>query len=240
MIQPRVNFADHQATHPASGFCDWLRSSSGPLWGAMVGHRFTQDMANDRLPPDVFIRYLRYEHAFVRTAVIIFGHALVAAPTLADRVRLVGILSSLAGEQEAYFRQRFDALGLATETLPESELPDAALALAEGALAIAAHGTFEAILSTMLAAEWMYHEWCTAAHAAAPQTAGPAEWIALHVRPGFSDQVAWLKERVDLLGPMLDPTRQNRCADNFVRMLRLEIAFHHAPYDGSGSSGAAG
>ena len=44
-------------------------------------------------------------------------------------------------------------------------------------------------------------------------------------------QVAWLKDRLETLGPRLDPHRQRRCADHFARMLRLEIAFHDAPYE---------
>ena len=236
---PPSDFPSYRAANAGASYCEWLRASSGPLWGAMVGHRFTRDMGADRLPPEAFLRYLRYEHAFVRTAVVVFGHALVKAPTAADRARLVGVLAGLVGEQEAYFGDRFAALGLPAEPLPDAELPDAVLALAEGALAIAAHGTFEEILSAMLAAEWMYLDWCTAAHAAKPRAPGPAEWIALHVAAGFAGQVEWLKERLKALGPALDPNRQRRCAGHFARMLRLEIAFHDAPYASSGTGSAA-
>src|SRR6266852_1658909 len=176
-MQEAVDFAAYRAGAPDPSFCEWLRRSSGPLWDAMVGHRFTQDMAADRLPPEAFVRYLRYEHAFVRSAVEIFARALILAPTGADRAHMVAILGGLVGEQEDYFRKRFAALGLASEPLSDAELPGKALALSEGALAIAARGTFEEILSAMLAAEWMYHHWCTAAHAARPRLAGPAEWI---------------------------------------------------------------
>jgi thiaminase/transcriptional activator TenA len=226
-------FASYAAMHRENTFCEWLRHKSGPLWEAMVLHRFTRDMAEDRLPPAVFGRYLRYEHSFVRTAVAIFAHALIVAPTAEDRRHIVGILDGLVGEQEAYFARQLAALGLPGEPLPASELPDAVLALSEGALAIAAHGGFEEILSAMLAAEWMYLFWCLPAHGRRPRNPGPADWIALHVAPGFADGVAWTMERVDALGPRLDPDRQARCAANFARMLRLEIAFHDAPYAGS-------
>jgi len=230
-MNPTTDFATFRAIRPEAGFCDWLRQSSGPLWAAMVGHRFTQDMAGDRLPPDAFLRYLRYEHAFVRTAILIFAQALIKAPAATDRVELVGVLGGLTGEQEAYFQDRFKALGLPGEALPDGALPSPALALSEGALAIAAQGCFEEILSAMLAAEWMYHDWCSAAHAARPRQPGPAEWIALHVAPGFARQVAWLKARLEALGPRLDSGRQQHCANHFARMLRLEIAFHDAPYE---------
>ena len=212
-MNPTTDFATFRAIRPEAGFCDWLRQSSGPLWAAMVGHRFTQDMAGDRLPHEAFLRYLRYEHAFVRTAILIFAQALIKAPAAADRVELVGVLGGLTGEQEAYFQDRFKALELPGEAVPDGELPSEALALSEGALAIAAQGCFEEILSAMLA----------------------AEWIELHVAPGFTRQVAWLKARLEALGPLLDPGRQQRCANHFARMLRLEIAFHDAPYaDGAG------
>jgi thiaminase/transcriptional activator TenA len=239
-MQPSGDFSGARANQPDLGFCEWLRRSSGPLWDAMVCHRFMQDMASDRLPPKVFVRYLRYEHAFVRSAIVVFGHSLIAAPTTEDRARIVGILEGLVGEQEVYFRTRFEELGLTPEPLCERQLPDAALALCEGALAIAAHGCFEEILSAMVAAEWMYLEWCQKAMACAPRDPAPAEWIALHVAPGFADQVGWLRGRLETLGPRLDADRQLRCADHFTRMLRLEIAFHDAPYGSSGSSAAAG
>ena len=79
-MNPTTDFTTFRAIRPDAGFCDWLRRSSGPLWAAMVGHRFTQDMAGDRLPPEAFLRYLRYEHAFVRTAILIFAQALIKAP----------------------------------------------------------------------------------------------------------------------------------------------------------------
>src|SRR3972149_5423677 len=84
-MPPPSHFPSYRAANPGASYCDWLRASSGPLWGAMVGHRFTRDMAADRLPPEAFLRYLRYEHAFVRSAVVVFGHAVVKAPTAADQ-----------------------------------------------------------------------------------------------------------------------------------------------------------
>src|SRR5260370_32896329 len=124
----------------------------------MVSQRFTRDMATDRLLPDAFVRYLRYEHAFVRSAVEIFAHALILAPTVDDRAHMVAILQGLVGEQENYFQNRFTAMGLPPQPLSERELPDRALAPSEGALTIASRGTFEEIISAMLAAEGLHHD----------------------------------------------------------------------------------
>lgn len=217
-------------TKADESFSDWLRTCAGPLWPAMVEHRFTRDMAADRLPSGAFERYLKQEHAFVRQAVTIFAHALIKAPTPGDQRHLTDILVGLTVDQESYFQDVLARLGLAGEPDP-AELPPAALTLGEGALAVAAHGRFEEVLSMMLAAEWMYLEWCIRADAAAPQRPEPARWIAMHAGGGFADGVAWTRRRLDALGPDLDQTTQLKCARHFRRMLELEIAFHEAVYE---------
>ena len=231
MSQPIPPYRAWASGRGDARFTDWLRDQAGPLWSAMTQHRFTHDMAADALPPGAFERYLRIEHAFVRQAVRIFAHALVQAPTPADQRHVTEILAGLTGEQERYFQEAYRRLGLPADHADGDDLPSAARALGEGALAVAADGGFEEILSMMLAAEWMYLDWCTAAHAAAPSRPEPAQWIALHVAPGFADGVAWTRARADALGPLLDPARQAACARHFRRMLELEIAFHDAVYD---------
>jgi thiaminase/transcriptional activator TenA len=213
-------------------FSQWLKQGNVGLWRRMVGHRFCHDMAEDRLPEETFARYLRYEHAFVRTAIAIFAHALAKAPTPADQDHLLGVLNALAGEQQSYFQRTFAALALADAVLPDDALPPAARGLREGVLEIAASGGFAEILAAMLAAEWMYLTWCEEAHRRQPQQRAPADWIRLHVEPGFRDQVRWLIDRLDTLGPALDASTRLRCRKHFGRVLQLEIAFHNAPYEG--------
>src|SRR5258707_14105529 len=84
-MTPATDFATFRAIRPDAGFCDWLRQSSGPLWNAMVGQRFTRDLAGDRLPPEAFLRYLGYEHAFVPTAFLICAPPRTTAPPPAPR-----------------------------------------------------------------------------------------------------------------------------------------------------------
>jgi thiaminase/transcriptional activator TenA len=225
-----IDFASYVASKPGSGFSEWLRAANRGPWADMIGHRFCRDMATDRLPDAVFIRYLRYEHAFVRGAVGIFAHALAKAQTAADQDHLIGVLVGLAGEQEAYFRRTLAALGVDAEPLDPVTLPEAARGLRDAVVTIAASDDFAEILAAMLAAEWMYLTWCEEAHASGPQQPGPLDWIELHLEAGFRAQVAWLRRRLDELGPDLPPERQGRCADHFGRVLLLEIAFHEAPY----------
>lgn len=226
----REGFASFQVCRADAGFSDWLRAKNKATWDAMVTHRFCRDLASDRLPEAAFVRYLRYEHAFVRAAIGIFAYALAKAPTDADQDHLIGVLAGLADEQEAYFRRAFAGLGLEPASLALDALPEAARGLREGVLAVAAESSFAEILTAMLAAEWMYLTWCEQAHARGPRREAPADWIRLHVEPAFRGQVDWLKRRLDELGPTLSAGEQARCADHFGQVLTLEIAFHDAPY----------
>jgi thiaminase (transcriptional activator TenA) len=224
------NFSKFQSCTPGVGFCDWLREANRPAWQAMIEHRFCRDMATDRLSETAFVRYLRYEHAFVRAAIGIFAYALAKAPTAADQDHLIGVLMGLSGEQEDYFRRTFARLGLAPEPLATEALPEAARDLRDGVLALAASGSFAEVLAAMLPAEWTYLTWCEEARASGPRHEAPADWIRLHVEPAFRGQVGWLRRRLDELGPTLPAEQQARCAENFGRVLALEIAFHDAPY----------
>jgi thiaminase/transcriptional activator TenA len=226
----KEDFASFQARRADAGFSDWLQTTNQATWDAMVTHRFCRDLAGDRLSEAAFVRYLRYEHAFVRAAISIFAYVLAKAPTAADQDHLIGVLAGLAGEQEDYFRRVFAGLGLDPAPLAPDALPDAARGLREDVLAIAVEGSFCEILAAMLAAEWMYLTWCERAHISGPKREAPADWIRLHVEPGFRTQVNWLGRRLDELGPALSAEEQTRCASQFGRVLALEIAFHDAPY----------
>lgn len=226
----RENFADYLQTKPNPRFCEWLRYSAEPDWTRMVGHRFTQDMATDSLPPDAMLRYLVYEHGFVETAVTIFGYALVKAPTITEQVKLVETLRSLTTDQLAYFDRVFERLGVSAEQRASTVTPLGVLAFREGMLSLAAHGTYEEIIAGMAAAEWMYLTWSQAAPQRHPSHSVCAEWVALHVDPQFAGQVAWLLEQLDRLGPSLPLSRQQKLAAAFHRTLVLEIGFHDAPY----------
>jgi thiaminase/transcriptional activator TenA len=232
-----MDYSDYAKATEAATFSEWLRQEAGLLWGQMVQHRFTVDVAMDLLPQDVWRRYLLYEHAFVETAVTIFGYALVKAPSISEQARLSTVLHELTTDQVDYFERVFDVVGMTEDERHLPAPPAAVFAFRDGMLALAAHGSYEAIIGGMSAAEWMYLTWCTSAHEQ-PQSDGTmADWVALHVTPQFTDQVAWLRGQLDRLGPELPQRHQAAVAQAFRRTLALEIDFHHAPYADGGPDG---
>jgi thiaminase/transcriptional activator TenA len=225
-----LNFAGFQARQPDAGFVDWLRARHRRSWETMIDHRFTQDLSANQMSPAVFGRYLRYEHDFVRTAISIFGFALARAPSFSDQVHLIDVLHVLAAGQDGFFDKAFRRMKIDVKALAEDKVPSSATGLRDGSLAIAEQGSFEEIIAMMLAAEWMYLTWCRAAQGKIENPLA-AEWVAMHVDPTFTDQVGWLMRTMNTRGPAMPPDGQETCAAIFGRMLDLEIAFHHAPYE---------
>lgn len=206
--------------------CEQLRAASADRWDAMQAHRFVQDIEADRLPAGVFARYLGYERAFVETAILIFGNALLRAPGMAPRRRLCAILHGLAGPQLDYFDHSLASLGLPPE-LPA--LPPAVARFCDRTHAIARSGSYATILAMMLAAEWTYATWCIRADASPARDALVAGWVRLHAEAAFLDQVAWLKAELDA-ALTADPAALAPATETFATMLALEIDFHDAAY----------
>ena len=221
-------FDSYLNEHPESSFTEWLRLNNENRWNSMLNHRFIREMGTDTILNTVFECYLYNEHAFVRSAIRIFAYALAKTTEVDDQDRIVKIVYALATEQDQYFHKTYQAMGLNyREPMPAGEN---ALLLSEGAIGIAESGTFLEILSTMLAAEWMYLTWCEAA-ASGKATGVKKAWIDLHVDNGFRDQVAWLTRRVNELGMVAPSDIQDACSRHFGNMLDWEIAFHDAPYE---------
>ena len=204
-----------------------LQANQG-VWDAMQAHRFVRDIEADRLPAEVFARYVAFEHRFVETAIQIFGHALLKAPGPAQRHRLIGVLHALSTEQLPAFDRFFAALGVVPAT-SDAALPKAVQAFDQGMLRMAEEGDYADVLSIMLAAEWMYATWCARAKARGTPIASPElrHWVALHTEPGFLGQVAWIRAEIDACAG----SDVARLSARFGRALELEIAFHEAAYD---------
>ena len=215
---------------PATGFALTLRSDNTDVWEAMQQHRFVTDIVAGRLAPDVFRRYLVFEHAFVETAILIFGHAMLKAPAFPQRRRLIGVLHSLAEDQLTYFARVFEALDLAPNAATRP-VPEAVRRFDRGMLAIAESGSYADILAIMLAAEWMYGSWCLKAAQTEIRDPELRHWIALHAEVDFLDGVNWLIAEIDREAAALDAAGRLRLSALFGDALRLEIAFHEAAYD---------
>ncbi|EJC83889.1 putative transcription activator [Rhizobium leguminosarum bv. trifolii WSM2297] len=204
-----------------------LRENDAVL-GAMLSHRFVEDVQNDRLTKAAFERYLVFEGAFVDSAISIFAYAAATAKTMAQKRWLIAVLDTLANEQIAYFERTFASRGIDPSSF-DTGIPRVE-AFRAGMLEIARRGGFLDIVAAMFAAEWMYWTWSK--EAASRPISDPLlkEWVDLHVEPGFAAQAQWLKNELDVAGEMLEEDEKARLSAIFGQALHLEIDFHDAPY----------
>ncbi|MFN3171057.1 MAG: TenA family protein [Hyphomicrobiales bacterium] len=208
---------------------DDILQANESILNEMLTHRFVEDICADRLPPDVFQRYVAYEGAFVETAISIFAYAVARAPDMEARRWMVGVLDALANEQVPYFEERYQTLNIT----PLVDLPPQADAFDRGMHELAKQGDFLDIATAMFAAEWMYWTWSKRAITCQISNADLKAWIALHVDETFAAQALWLKQAIDRYGSTNDVSRLSAI---FAKVTELEIAFHHAPYEGADPS----
>lgn len=207
---------------------DRMLRENADVFSRMVGHRFVEDIRADRLPGEVFDRYLVIEGAFVETAIAIFAFATARAEGIATRRRLIAVLDALANEQVAYFERVFAARGIAP---PAADLADHRVtAFRDGMLSIAQTGGYADIVTAMFGAEWMYWTWSRDVAPARISDQHLRDWIDLHAAPEFESQARWLKAEVDREGSALDDAERSRLIRVFAEVQTLEIAFHDAAY----------
>ena len=208
-----------------------IRQESQDAWDRMQQSRFVTDIENDRLNLDVFKRYLAFENQFVETAIVIFGYLLVKAPNLETRQRLVKILEALSGDQIAYFRNAFVALGMEEAEWKGIYAPPPVAAFRDGMLLAAAHGTYIEGIAVMFAAESMYFTWCDRAAQKTVTNPELRHWVDLHAAPDFRAQAEWLRVQIDEAGHSMTAEARTSVRLIFQHALELEIGFHDAAYE---------
>jgi thiaminase/transcriptional activator TenA len=211
-------------------FTSTLREKIRGVWEEAIRHRLFHEIATDTIDDAVYERYLKIEFGFVDTAARVLGLTVAKAPSFTERRVLAASLHDLTANQFDYFLGTFEQLG----SPPEQRHPTYRPALAEDLHALfettATHGRYEEILTCMLAAEWLYLEWCSEAHKTPSRRPYIADWVALHAGGNFARHVKWLREQLDRLAPRLDDSTRVQLAHLFKASLIAEIGFHTAAY----------
>ena len=230
----REPYSSYSESRDDPRFSEWLRSRAREPWDAMLNHRFVSDCTDGRIETTVYRTYLEQEFAFVETAAVALGYAVVNAPSFEEIRRFADALSGLVTDQRRYFERAFAELDVdgwrEPEPFPETRR------LSDVVYRGATTPGYAESLAPMLAAEWLYATWCHRAVAAGSFDPDSlvGEWIRLHDDPEFRSHATWLRDEMDRVGPALSATRQREVATLFGRTLESEVRFHDAPYDRSG------
>ncbi|WP_062114597.1 TenA family protein [Aureimonas sp. AU40] len=211
-------------------FTDQLRAGTEPLWSEAAGHRFTRELIEGTVAPDIMADYLIQDHRFLDAFLTLIGAAMAASDRFEARLRLARFAGLVAGEENTYFERAFTALGVSAERRagePDTE----ATAGFKGLMREAAERrSYAAALSVLTVAEWLYLDWASRAVAPLPESFVHREWITLHDNPGFRDFVAFLRAELDRVGP----AEAALCQDLFGRAVALERRFFDAAYRETG------
>lgn len=212
-------------------FTEALRDGVAPCWRAAVAHRFVRELADDSLPDPVYAAYLRQDYAFIGNLVSLVGAGVAFAPSMPVKARLSAFLGVLTGPENDYFERSFAALGVPLEdpqAIARGDVTERFAALMDRVIRA---GDFGGILTVLVGAEWSYLAWAQAA-AKGPRPARfyLAEWIDLHVDPGFADFVGWLRGQLDTVGAEEDGAGRERLQQLFRGTMELEAAFYDQAY----------
>ncbi|GAA3749062.1 thiaminase/transcriptional activator TenA [Spinactinospora alkalitolerans] len=202
-----------------------LAATRGALADAAAARLITE-ITEGRVDEVAYARYLLIEEGFVHAAARVLGAAVWHAPSWEATVGHARSLHGLVTEQRAYFARARADWPVRAEPGPAGLRQ--AEGLAEHVLRGAADHGYPAIVTAMFAAEHLYLTWCSAAAASgAARPATVQNWVDLHARAPFTDQVAFLRAEVDALPADVG---DSALAEWFTGMLREEIRFHDAVY----------
>jgi thiaminase/transcriptional activator TenA len=209
-------------------FTERLRETTE--WEEATRHRFVREYRDGILDDAVFRDYLVDDYAFLETGARVTALAAADAPTMDAMSRLAEQLGVLTGGENDYFVRAFDELGVPTDEYEDPDLHPTTEAFVDFMLRVAREGGYEETLASVLAAEWVYLDWCEYAAEADYDRWYLDEWVELHIVDAFAEYVDWLRSELDGRGPRLSDDRTDRVAEVFARTVELEARFFDAAY----------
>lgn len=207
-------------------FTDLLRKQNHTTWEKAVSHRFVQELFDGTIDDSVMASYLVQDYRFLDSFLVLLGASVSTADALEPRLRFAQFIGEIAGDENTYFLDAFEALGVSAkqrEEIPNTEPTTAFCALMREA---AETRDYVAIVAVLLVAEWLYLDWATRDSRPLPKNFVHAEWIRLHDFPEFHERIAFLRAELDRVGP----ARRAIAQDFFHRAVEIELAFFDAAY----------
>ena len=217
-----------------------LIADNAGAWEAAVRSRFVDELLAGTVADDVLARYLVQDYQFCDAFTALLGQGCASAPDLPERLVFARQLGLFANDENSYFVDSFDALGVAESDRLRPPLHPATRdfdALMREALA---SRSYPQVLAVLVVAERLYLDWATRPDAADLRATRPEHvgWVDLHRGLAFEAWVAWLTDRLDAHAPT-DAAELQAVADLFARAVACEVAFFDAAYDAAAYDDAA-
>jgi thiaminase (transcriptional activator TenA) len=212
-----------------SGLVDPLLSANEATWRAAIEHRFVDELFAGTLEDDRLAGYLIQDYQFCDAFVALLGAATATAPGLSSRLAYAGQLGAFAADENTYFTQTFDELGVAEDLRTQPELRPVTREFAALMLEAAGSRSYPRAVAVLVVAERLYRDWA-ARPLPWPDRPRHRGWIEVHNNPQFNAWVDWLSAELDRAEPD-DPDERSHVEQDFARAVELELAFFDACYD---------
>ncbi len=188
-----------------------MRHATDLDWAAATGHRFVDELLAGTVADDVLAHYLVQDYQFCDAFTALLGQACASAPGLTSRLRFARQLGMFASDEDTYFIDSFDALGVPEAERFEPTLTQATLDFDRVMRDAIESRSYAQVLAVLLVAEKLYLDWAERADrdgmaATRPEHVG---WVDLHRGPDFRAWVEWMQAELGRQRAQR-PTRQGR------------------------------
>lgn len=205
-----------------------LRASVADAWDAAVDHRFVRELFAGTIDDKVLIGYLVQDYQFFETFLSMLGGCVAYGDEVGAKLRFARQLGMLASDEDGYFQQSFNELGVPDSDRTAPELTPTTTAFKQ-AMTEATHSqSYPHLLVLLVVVEWLYLDWGER-EARTPERFVHREWIELHRGADFQEWVQFLVDELDRVFPQ-DAAEQNRLAAVWKDVVDLELAFFDAAY----------
>lgn len=208
------------------------QGDSAAAWNGAVGHRFVDELLAGTLDDAVLAGYLVQDYQFCDAFTALLGQACASAPALPSRLRFAKQLGMFAADEDTYFVDTFDELGVSETDRVAPALTPATRAFDRVMRDALEARSYAACLAVLYVAEGLYLDW---GERADREPIGDLErkhlgWIDLHRGPAFTAWVHWLRDELD--GLDIDAAEESAARGLFRRAVACELAFFDAAYAG--------
>jgi len=215
-----------------TGLTERLIAVNAATWTAAVDSRFVDELLAGTVADEVLARYLVQDYQFCDPFTALLGQGCASAPALPERLVFARQLGMFADDENTYFVDSFNALGVSPADRAEPLRHPATVAFDAVMREALASRSYARVLAVLVVAERLYLDWATRPDADDLAATRPEHvgWVDLHRGPAFTAWVAWLSEQLDTHAPA-DPAELAAVEDIFSRAVACERAFFAAAYD---------
>ena len=201
-------------------FCHDQLTRLGPLWAAMLDHRFLRDTRDGTISDERFAVWMRQDYLFVEAA-IPFIAALIPRAPRDHWAPLAGVITALEKEL-ALFEERAEAVGVTLRGTPASFTNHAYI---QFLLATAYRASYVEAYTVLYTAEKAYHDSWKVVQAGLATDSKWYPFVENWAGEAFAQYVAYLEAELDKLAEQAGATERERMAEYFELTTKYEIAF---------------